>query len=504
MHRRILFALGLALCAPLGLLVALGDTTGHERQTVPTIGAEADLEASKAAVTEMAQASPPVARSVWDASTRGVAVALVAPPVAAAAPILVAVHGSNSNAEWNCPRVRSGFGDNSWLVCIHPSAHLGHDESWSSAAQVRQKVDEAVTALVAKVGARANASALHVIGHSQGAVLAPVALGLPGRRITSLTLFEGPPNSPRSEAAALKRAGVERVLLVTGSNWGAASTLDFSKELNKIDLPARLVVAGGGHFFGPASDGAIRPNVDWLLPNNASPTSPLSAAAGATNPPGELDAVAEDAYYLDGTRAGIVNVPQGVRSKRPIVVAFHAAGVGPEWICAAARRWLGDYPIVVCPDAAPSASSAKTVIESLWRYREYIDFQQAAYVGYSQGAIQSAAVLDPLTRVRDIRFTQVLLIEGLPTFRPPPVGTPGEAPWPYRLRAAGLTHALIVSGQGGWAAGHGSLARTLSAQGVQAEHLALAFGHVPNDEAIVAIERAAAPMRSALGAIGGP
>jgi hypothetical protein len=88
-------------------------------------------------------------------------------------------------------------------------------------------------------------------------------------------------------------------------------------------------------------------------------------------------------------------------------------------------------------------------------------------------------------------------VEGVPTFRTTPAGvTASELAWPSRLAEAGLQRALIVSGQAGSADKHAAMVHALKPTRVQAQHLALAFGHVPDEAAIDAIEQAALPLRN--------
>lgn len=397
-------------------------------------------------------------------------------------PIVVSVHGSQSNPEWNCPHVRRAFGSAPWIVCPHPTAHLGADASWQSANQIAEAIERSVTLLTSKVGARADREDVHFIGHSQGAVQGPPAVSiLRNVHMRTVTLFEGPPYDARSVSALLQKATPERVFLLSGSNWGVPKTRELGQLLHSAGVPVHLKETGSGHFFEQQTYAAVQGELPWLMPT--------SSLLGPPSPPARLAALEgffSEELFREGKRIAIADVPAGTAEARPIIFAAHAAGVGPEWICAAARQVFGPKPIVLCPDDAPSTHVVANVMGAAsLRFGPYLAREDATYFGYSQGAMLSpsvwAAAATPAGQ--PLQFTSAILLEGLP---------PQVTGLPATMQRAGLRRVFLVSGQGGWAAGHAALAAALRSEGIDAKHLALTFGHVPTAEVVtrIASERA--------------
>jgi predicted esterase len=402
-------------------------------------------------------------------------IALVSTPTRpkAATSVVVSIHGSQSNPEWNCPKVRDAYGDTPWIVCPHPIRALGTDATWQNAAQVKDAVEKSLALLHTKIAQKLNA---HFIGHSSGAMLAPSVLGsLPSQTFETATLFEGQSTNPKADAALLLRAGVTRVILMTGSSWSLPGTKALEHALTAAapTLDVRRHQGTFGHFYGPEVNA-------WLhadFPDLALATEAAESPTKTTLP--LLDAVVTEEIFFDGKRAALVDVPKNVREQRPIVIATHAAGVGPEWICSAARQIFGPRPFLVCPDEAPGPNLQQHMKEALvLRFGAYIDDAHASYFGYSQGAIMALNALG--TRTRTYQFRTALFLEGVP---------PSNAALVDRM--AGFEHVLIVSGQSSWAAKHADLATKLSANGIDAKHIALTFGHVPTDAIVTEIAQQA-------------
>jgi hypothetical protein len=186
----------------------------------------------------------------------------------------------------------------------------------------------------------------------------------------------------------------------------------------------------------------------------------------------------------DGKSVGSVAIPLGARERRPFVVAVHGAGSRPDWMCGAARASIGPHPFIVCPHPGEQMTSLaswgtplvlrraidRSVEALLARHRAYVEPQDALYLGHSQGSILAA---DALALPSNVTFRSAILFEGLPRE-------------PARARAA-LVHAnverlLLVSGQGGWAAGHEAFARSFEGTATRARHVHRPVGHFFNAE----------------------
>ncbi len=175
-----------------------------------------------------------------------------------------------------------------------------------------------------------------------------------------------------------------------------------------------------------------------------------------------------------GIRAGMITIPLGAREARPVIVAMHAASGRPDWMCGTTRDIAGPRPFVVCPHSIAEATrmaswgdgpSMRRAVEramrsALAKYADYMNLEGIVYFGHSQSAMYAGEALDAGPRATP--FHSVLLYEGAP---PSPRGAAAL------LKGAGVTRALVVSGQGGWAAAHRSLAVELARLGVEARYV---------------------------------
>ncbi len=191
----------------------------------------------------------------------------------------------------------------------------------------------------------------------------------------------------------------------------------------------------------------------------------------------------------DGGRGvGLVAIPLGARSKRPLVVAVHGAGSLPGWMCNAARAGLGTHPFVVCPhsladtDALASWSSPeqlaatvdRAVRAAVDRFPEYIDTTEAMYLGHSQGAMIAPVALSKTS----LHFRFALFFEGLPR---------DAASAKAELLHAHVERLLLLSGQGGWSHGHDQLAASFRGTSLASRHVHGTSGHFFNEEVFAAM-----------------
>jgi predicted esterase len=130
---------------------------------------------------------------------------------------------------------------------------------------------------------------------------------------------------------------------------------------------------------------------------------------------------------VPGHAEAVLAVPRGITAK-PLVVAAHGAGDRAEYHCELWRRIVGDRAFVLCPqgrrtdERVPHTEAGyyypdhfaldkevKAAIAALRdRYGGRVDFEQAVYTGFSQGAIHGAHVIVLNPEV----FPRAALVEG--------------------------------------------------------------------------------------------
>jgi predicted esterase len=192
----------------------------------------------------------------------------------------------------------------------------------------------------------------------------------------------------------------------------------------------------------------------------------------------------------EGRGVGVVAIPLGARTKRPLVVAVHGAGSLPEWMCSAARAGLGSHPFVVCPHSLANAGTLaswaspeelataveRAVRAAVARFPEYVDTTEAMYFGHSQGAMIAPTALAKT----GLHFRYALFFEGLPPDAPTAKAL---------LLRAHVERFLLVSGQGGWSQGHERLAKSFRGTSMASKHVHGNFGHFFNEEVFAAMRR---------------
>ena len=193
----------------------------------------------------------------------------------------------------------------------------------------------------------------------------------------------------------------------------------------------------------------------------------------------------------DGRAAGFVDPPTGARERRPVVVAMHGALSRPDWMCAETRASVGAYPFVVCPHAVADTSVLaswstseqmrreidRAIDAVVARYGDYVSLEAPVYLGHSQGAMAAPYALALPGRVS---FPYALFFEGLPS---------DASAARNALTHAGVERLALVSGQGGWQAGHARFAASFGASPVTARHVHGAIGHFFNAQAHATITR---------------
>jgi hypothetical protein len=201
-------------------------------------------------------------------------------PVGAREPrrIVVAMHGAASRPDWMCSAVRASVGPEPFVVCPHSVSRFTTEASWSSAAQMRERIDAAVGAVIRRFAAYADTTDALFIGHSQGAMLAPAALVIAGEtRFRHAVFFEGLPRDPAAARAALAAAGVERLLVVSGQSGWKDGHARFARSFSGTTTAARHVHLDAGHFFDGRVHQLIRDELAWVVGDRSTWAHAVSA-----------------------------------------------------------------------------------------------------------------------------------------------------------------------------------------------------------------------------------
>jgi hypothetical protein len=191
-----------------------------------------------------------------------------------------------------------------------------------------------------------------------------------------------------------------------------------------------------------------------------------------------------------GRPVGMISIPLGARGPRPVIVAMHAASGRPDWMCGTTRDIAGGTPFIVCPHPIQAlrtmaswgdGPSMRLVLDRALeggarKYGAYMAADGLVYFGHSQSAMQSGEALTAAPG--PALFRNVLLYEGAP---------PSIAPAARMLARSGVTRAVVVSGQVGWAVSHRSLALELERHGVHARYVHAGGDHYFGGPAIPAL-----------------
>jgi hypothetical protein len=245
-------------------------------------------------------------------------------------------------------------------------------------------------------------------------------------------------------------------------------------------------MSAGGVAFGSAS-GAMTPA------RVLAPESPLVEPAALRTPAAGAFPLIAPASHED---VGVVDVPSLVPGQRyPLIIAAHQAYGNPALTCAAARQIFGGRAFVVCPRGQHAGEgvaswTGPTHLRTQMRgavaivctqFVQWLDMRNSVFFGHSQGAMiaplalakdapaVAAIGLDGGAAQCEPHLTAALMFEGLPP-NPPSAKV-------FLLRTS-LTRILLVSGQGGWAAGHAKLAHSLDGTPLTAKAVHLGeMGH---------------------------
>jgi pimeloyl-ACP methyl ester carboxylesterase len=186
-------------------------------------------------------------------------------------PIVVAVHGNNDRPEWPCWRWSRIVEERAFVLC--PRGVPRKDDpsrfTYEGTDALSKEIEAGVAALVAKYGARVDATSRIYAGHSLGANLGAALLARDPDRWSAAIFSEGGASqwAPWVAASFAKKTH-KRALFACGQvNCLAAATAAAGKA--KI-VTTRVVLGKGGghHFYGPVAD-AIEDSFDWLVDGDA-------------------------------------------------------------------------------------------------------------------------------------------------------------------------------------------------------------------------------------------
>ena len=186
---------------------------------------------------------------------------------------------------------------------------------------------------------------------------------------------------------------------------------------------------------------------------------------------------------VPGFGAALLYTPSGTES-RPLIVAAHGAGGGPEWECDYWRQLSAGRAFILCLRGTPLGTySGFFYRDHLSLEREFLSAERAAraaeprialghgvYAGFSQGATMGSAMIGK----HGARFPYLVLIEGFDAWNVP------------RARAfarASGRRVLIACGSKECAKVGGASTRWLETGGVSARlEFARGAGHTPAGE----------------------
>lgn len=202
-------------------------------------------------------------------------------------PVVVAMHGSFDQPEWNCETYAQIVRGAAAVLC--PRGRLRWD-SPTEPAQLRfffpstggwlgREVAAAVQALRASAPQRVAAGPVLYAGFSQGAILgAPLAIAHPAL-YPRLLLVEGGHGawSPQS-ARAFRAGGGQRVLFACGRASCQQSARAAAAHLERAGVPVRVVLAPDqGHTYDGGVKDVVAAALAWLVEGDARFAPPAAA-----------------------------------------------------------------------------------------------------------------------------------------------------------------------------------------------------------------------------------
>jgi predicted esterase len=180
-------------------------------------------------------------------------------------PVVMYLHGMWASPEDSCPPIEAAAAPRGFFVCPRGNAPLGAGNTFTgSYATIRPRLDAARAAAEQLAPGRVARNGGVLMGFSSGAYFAvQTALGEPGRW-RGLVLMA---MDLQLDAAALRRAGIERVVLAAGDLDGARATMKSQADaLAAAGLEARFVSLGPvGHHFAVDMADRMTDALAWVL-----------------------------------------------------------------------------------------------------------------------------------------------------------------------------------------------------------------------------------------------
>jgi predicted esterase len=182
---------------------------------------------------------------------------------AAAAPV-VYFHGMWSNPEESCPYFELGVAGTGVLLCPRGNMPVAQGGAYGGPmAKKRASLDDALAIARTLTDGGALADEGVLLGFSSGASMAlEVAYAEPGRWPGLVLMSMSVSLSP----AALRKAGVRRVVLASAENDGSCASLRATaKSLESAGYPARFVSFGlVGHHYAVDMRERMRDAIAWV------------------------------------------------------------------------------------------------------------------------------------------------------------------------------------------------------------------------------------------------
>jgi predicted esterase len=179
-------------------------------------------------------------------------------------PPIVYMHGMWASPEDSCSYFESAAAPHGFLVCARGNTPFGAGHRWGGdigavAARVGSAID-AAEALAPGAMVRRGGT---LMGFSNGASFAmKLAVAQPGQ--WSSLILMAMDLSP--DAAALKRAGIARIVFAAGDRDGSHASLErAARAMDAAGIPSRYVSLGPvGHSFAPDMVAKMTDAIAWV------------------------------------------------------------------------------------------------------------------------------------------------------------------------------------------------------------------------------------------------
>jgi predicted esterase len=241
--------------------------------------AERSVIAARSSVRSVRRVERPVAGALFAEERTRPGAWVYAPRESSERRITVMLHGMCDEPEYECPYFVDAVTHGSWLVC--PRARLrcdGGGSIWPFESFERD-IEASVTRASASYPGEIDAASRTLVGFSLGAIRGMDLAHSGAGRWRSVVLI-GAKIHP--DAARLRAAGVERLLLVAGDydmmKWQMAGE---ARRLVRQDYPAAFMSLGKiGHWFPKDFDERLARGLAWVHGDDAAfePSAPGEVA----------------------------------------------------------------------------------------------------------------------------------------------------------------------------------------------------------------------------------